>query len=328
MNLANDTQVVESDCIPLELSFDGQTCSFALAPDETRAIAVGSLLGADLRIDRPGVAPVQFHIERENDQLWIVPAYDSGDLRVDAVRIRGPKRLDNRAVIEFCGLRVIAKVLHLSHAAEPISSARLRQRSLESAQQRVKAFEERPLGAMGSISMISPPCECELPTTAFQRFVIPAILAEEQATTRYPVFSKSLEREPQCAAAIEPLPDIGLGDVITPAPIRAVGEFHPTCQSVAVAGFRPHDEASSTLQTQETLRFIAIQWPQKPLSTRVSYEARAVIQVSSAETAKSRVMRLMTQLGIFTESRPALVLLGGAVTVFVLFAVIGWFTRH
>jgi len=175
MNLANDSEfeAPDSGSIRLELSFDGQTCSFALAPDETRAIAVGSLLGADLRIDRPGVAPVQFHIERENDQLWIVPAYDSGDLRVDAVRIRGPKRLDNRAVIEFCGLRVIAKVLHLSHAAEPSSCVGPQQTSSEAIRDRGKAFEERLLGAIEGAPTILPLNDGELPTTAFQRFVVP-----------------------------------------------------------------------------------------------------------------------------------------------------------
>ena len=323
MNLANDTEVVESDCIPLELSFDGQTCSFALAPDETRAIAVGSLLGADLRIDRPGVAPVQFHIERENDQLWIIPAYDSAELRINAVRIGGPMSLDTRAVIEFCGVRLTAKVVDLTHSLEPISSALLRQTSWEVPRDRVKIFEERPLGAVGNASSnVAPPIDGELPTTAFQRFVVPPILSEEQGTTRYPVFSRPVAVGSECPSAIPPLRDIGLGEVITPARIRAVGESSMTRQTAVLAATRPQNEASSLAQSQETWRFVPVQRPTTP-----PYEARVPIEVSGSYSAKSRVMRLLARLGLI-ESRPALMLLGGAAAAFVLSAIIGWFTRH
>jgi len=104
-------KISDPDALWLELTFQGQSHPFALPPDETRAITVGSLEGADLRIARPGVAPVQFHIERDCDQLWIVPAYASEGLRVDTARVTGPKRIDGRAVLEFSGLRVQASVL-------------------------------------------------------------------------------------------------------------------------------------------------------------------------------------------------------------------------
>jgi len=86
-------------------------CTFELDADETRAVAVGSLLRADLGIDRPGVAPVHFHIEREHDALWIVPAYGAKDIRVNAAKLTGPKRLDGQAVIEFSNVRIDARIL-------------------------------------------------------------------------------------------------------------------------------------------------------------------------------------------------------------------------
>ncbi len=99
----------------IELRIDGVARTFELDAAETRAVAVGSLLRADLHIDRPGVAPVHFHIEREHDALWIVPAYGARDLRVNAARLTGPKQLDGQAVIEFSSVRIDARILTGTH---------------------------------------------------------------------------------------------------------------------------------------------------------------------------------------------------------------------
>ena len=100
------------DSIELELCFDGLFHRFELASDDTRALTVGSLPRADLRIEAPGVAPVHFHLERDGNEVWIVPAYGAHDLRVDTARITGPKCIDGRAVIEFAGIRVDVRVVH------------------------------------------------------------------------------------------------------------------------------------------------------------------------------------------------------------------------
>ena len=322
MNLANDSEfeAPDSGSIWLELSFEGQTHSFSLQSDETRAVAVGSLLGADLRIDRAGVAPVQFHIEREDGQLWIVPAYGSNELRVDAVRVRGPKRIDRRALIEFCGLRVNANVLDVQPRPERSSCVRPRQTSSEALRDRGKAFEERLLGAVESGPPIQTLNDAELPTTAFQRYVVPAIVGDEQATTRYPVFSKDVEIPSRCTAAIEPLRATGLGEVIRPAPIRVVG---------ALSDFRQQGEGPPSAQTQETLRFVPMQ--SKPLLTAVPHEVigdTSEFDVSGANSGEPRFIPWLSRLGLLTKSRPMLVFLGGITTAFVLSAIISWFTSH
>ncbi len=106
-----EPEAAAAESMWLELCFEGQSHTFELKADESRAVAVGSLRGADLRIDRPGVAPVQFHIERESDAMWIVPAYNSRDLRVDSACITGPQRIDGCAIIEFAGVRLYASGL-------------------------------------------------------------------------------------------------------------------------------------------------------------------------------------------------------------------------
>jgi len=262
---------------------------------------------------------VQFHIEREDGQLWIVPAYGSNELRVDAVRVRGPKRIDRRALIEFCGLRVNANVFDVPPGPERSSCVRPRQTSSDALRDRGKAFEERLLGAVEGASPI-PPQNHELPTTAFQRYVVPAIVGDEQATTRYPVFSKDVEIPSRCTAAIEPLRATGLGEVIRPAPIRVVG---------ALSDFRQQGEVPPSVQTQETLRFVPMR--SKPLLTAVPHEVigdTPEFEVSGASWGEPRFIPWLAQLGLLTKTRPILVFLGGLTTAFMLSAILSWLTRH
>jgi hypothetical protein len=90
----------------LEIRLEGVLHGFALPPDGTPAIVVGSLPGANLQVARPGVAALHFHIEREGSILWVVPAYGAGDLRVNAMRIASPHPLPIRALIEFSDVRL------------------------------------------------------------------------------------------------------------------------------------------------------------------------------------------------------------------------------
>jgi hypothetical protein len=124
----------------LELLLDSHTHTFEFVSSESAAITVGSHPSADLRIDRPGVAPVQFHIEREAEHLWLVPAYDSERLRVNAARLAAPKCINGPTVIEFCGLQVRARVL----SASPVP------------QQATESFSAERFSAQGDTVEIAP----------------------------------------------------------------------------------------------------------------------------------------------------------------------------
>ena len=102
----------------LELRAPGIDRIFLMQPADERAIVVGSLMRADIRLDRRDIAPVHFHFEREGSQIWLVPTYKA-DLRVNAARIVGPFRLEGQACIEFCGLVLDAIV----HRENPLSGA-------------------------------------------------------------------------------------------------------------------------------------------------------------------------------------------------------------
>ncbi len=363
MNIANDCEfeASDSDSIWLELSFEGRAHSFALPSDETRAVAVGSFLRADVRIDRPGVAPVQFHIERENDQLWIVPAYSSNELRVDAVRVRGPRRIDGRALIEFCGLRIRATVLEPHLMPQRTSSVRRRQTLSEAPQGSGKVFEERPLGAVESAPLASTPSDDELPTIAFQRFVTPSAPVQEQPTTQLPVFSKSAETQPQCNVAIQPFRIIGLGEAreskgtqspksgpipTEPAQVDetvAASTLSMTADTIETRPFwleEPESEhtahpnhfvqAQRPQQTQETLRFVPMRKPQAPFAPapQEAIPNTTAFDVPTANSGRLRFIGWIAQLGLLSKRRPVLVWLVATATAFVLSATITWFAAH
>lgn len=72
----------------LDIRFADERWTFELGPDEDRAIVVGSLLRARVRIDRRGIAPVRFHFERKRDAVRLIPAYRAGPVRQRRCRRR------------------------------------------------------------------------------------------------------------------------------------------------------------------------------------------------------------------------------------------------
>ncbi|HWU31219.1 MAG TPA: FHA domain-containing protein, partial [Marmoricola sp.] len=94
----------------VELSSSESIRVATFAPYGEWAFVVGSAPRADLHIDKAGVAPVQFHIERSEGGVWLIPGYGIADLRVNANCVVGPMPLDERNVIEFCGVRLEAVV--------------------------------------------------------------------------------------------------------------------------------------------------------------------------------------------------------------------------
>jgi len=61
----------------LRIHHENRVWTFKLAPDDERAIVVGSLLRAHVRIDRRDIAPVHPHFEREAAAVRLIPGYQS-----------------------------------------------------------------------------------------------------------------------------------------------------------------------------------------------------------------------------------------------------------
>lgn len=74
---------------------------FELDSAEERAFLVGSSRAADLCIERPGVAAVEFHVERLAGDVWLVPGYRGGGVLVNGAPLLVRRRLDERLVVEL-----------------------------------------------------------------------------------------------------------------------------------------------------------------------------------------------------------------------------------
>jgi hypothetical protein len=233
MNSAMKVEPESSDAnsMWLELCMDGESHTFELKADELRAVAVGSLLRADLRIDRPGVAPVQFHIERDDGALWIVPAYNSSDLRVDTARVTGPQRIDGRAVIEFAGVRIHACVLDVDLAK--VRGSLVNELSMldteRSAHESGAVLVANKVQAEASMAS-SPVAEPGVfsPTVSFERFVTSAAAKPEALTERFSPVNAADVVPVQRTVVIEPIqvapPEyLDTGEKIPP-PLRT-GEY-------------------------------------------------------------------------------------------------------
>jgi hypothetical protein len=94
----------------LELEFEHTTRVFELAPEDDRAIVVGSLLRADVRVDRLGVKPVHFQFERVGNDLLLKPVYGS-DVRISGTLVSEPHALLGSSLLEFAGARMRVRVL-------------------------------------------------------------------------------------------------------------------------------------------------------------------------------------------------------------------------
>lgn len=93
----------------LVIDYESRAHIFELAPKVERAVVVGSLPRADVRVNALGIAPVQFHFEREGAQLLLVPAYDA-EIRVNSMLVRGPQPISGHAVVEFAGVKLEANI--------------------------------------------------------------------------------------------------------------------------------------------------------------------------------------------------------------------------
>lgn len=93
----------------LEVHHEGRSHVFCCAANEERAIVLGSLPRADIRVSGPGIAPVHFHFERDRDCIMLVPTYNA-EVRVNAMLVRGPVPIPQHAVVEFAGIRIEALV--------------------------------------------------------------------------------------------------------------------------------------------------------------------------------------------------------------------------
>ena len=106
----------------LGLENDAGTTLVEFPVGDDGAFSVGSSAHAGLRIQQQGVAPIEFYIQREDDSLWLVPAYASAELRLDAQRVTGRRALSRRSLLELSSEVLVLRV-HEPHELEAVGGA-------------------------------------------------------------------------------------------------------------------------------------------------------------------------------------------------------------
>jgi hypothetical protein len=100
----------DSSPLFVEFGLDGDRRYFEFRSHDDRAVVVGSSPQAHLRIDRYGVSPVAFHLERERDAIYVTPGYGT-ELRLNTALVQRRGRLSDLSVLEFQGIAVQARIL-------------------------------------------------------------------------------------------------------------------------------------------------------------------------------------------------------------------------
>jgi hypothetical protein len=96
--------------ILLELNADGMARRVVFRSGEERGVVVGSTPLADFCVRGVRVEPVEFHLERAGEAIWLIPAYGIRGLRLNAGRVSGRAPLEAYNVIEFGGVRLGATI--------------------------------------------------------------------------------------------------------------------------------------------------------------------------------------------------------------------------
>jgi hypothetical protein len=98
---SKSTQETPRASVYLRIRVSDKVTWFELSANSEAVVTVGSGDEVDARLQDPAVPALLCFFERIDDDVWLVPAYSTSALRVNAARVNGPRRLGTRTVIEF-----------------------------------------------------------------------------------------------------------------------------------------------------------------------------------------------------------------------------------
>lgn len=325
------------------LSGSGLRHVFELAELDDRAYLVGSSRQTDFRIDRPGVAAVEFHLERVGALAWLVPAYRGRGLRVDGVPVTNRVCIDGRLILSIGSFELELRVLpddadvgetsRSSSAPRPLPADYTNTVPTDTA---CTAVAMKPLEFDPSANVPTQQLPVVRSTTA--------LVAPQQTQRMAPVRPAPMvlhqHTERMAPLTAPPVRDLGatggaMFETQRLAPVRGpvVGAI-PTPQApIAAHAIRPIEAPSSPrppddpaqMVTQETTAFdvaaVVDARPRVESAIAATTAAQAPPISKALRTAPRRPPpwhAFLTQLGTLTKERPVLVLGGGLACALVI----------
>lgn len=87
-----------------------QSQCFELDGHTRHCVVIGSSLDADLRVQGKLSTPIQCNLEREGDDVWLIPGWPTNHIRIDGVLIERPVKLWRRCSMEIEGIRMDVRI--------------------------------------------------------------------------------------------------------------------------------------------------------------------------------------------------------------------------
>lgn len=327
----------------VELSGSGFRHVFEFEAANDRAFLVGSSRQADFRVDRDGIAAVEFHLERSGADVWLVPAYRARRLRVNGVPIASSVKIGGRLLLALSGLELELRLLpddadmdetsRSSSAPRPLPANYLDTLPTDTA----CTLVAMSLDAEPALNMLTQPIPSErwlaLAPQATERIapLRPASLQNLQQTERLaPLVGPPPPALDESTARVALLQTQRIAPVTAAPPLAPPGVPAPASKPVhsaaPVASERARAVEPAPLATQETTAFdvTALAQDQPALDSQAvaaSTTSRPEPQPLTKRAAMppgSSVTAFLTQLGILTKQRPVLIVGGGLVGSLVL----------
>ena len=200
----------------LELENDEGTMLVEFGVGDDGAFSVGSSPHAGLRIQRQGVAPIEFYVQREDDALWLVPAYASAELRLDAQRVTGRRELRGRSLLEITNELLVIRV-HEPHELEAVRAQQQDDRTHTRIYTKAPQYIERiPTENDATRVAMQPPRRSNHPIAFYPTEAVPVVAPPPE--TALPVLSSELEALP---APVAPAPPVVSSTPEAPPPVAS-----------------------------------------------------------------------------------------------------------
>ena len=296
----------EDSPVFVQLIANGLVRNLALPPNEERALVVGSTAGADFHVTGLRVAPVQFHLERHEGAVWLIPAYGIGDLRVNAVAVLGPTPLEEHNVIKFAGVHLDVTIRDAE--AFVASGDRLVDDKRSNREFRASYSMDLP-GEADTTQLAMPPLvassgpEDEWPTSVIQPVSLDSDVAGRYANEgRSSAGAPAISRREQHTHRIVPVqqPSIQLDDgspEFTPHGTQIIPAYRPPLSATEQANEAPRtargprsriepNSAQEDTRTVDTVRLVPLRnaprpqpVPPRPTATKLAAARASMVSV-------------------------------------------------
>ncbi len=326
----------------VEVSRAGFRHILELEAETDRAFLVGASRQADVFIDAPGAAAVEFHLERLGSDVWLTPAYRGRRLLVNGEPVRDRLQITSGVLLRLGEYELSVKLLgpdeHIGQSTRSSSAPRPLPNDYSlglptDTQKTSVAMTSTVLEAADTAPVVARPVsDAPLPDQRTERMapLVPPRLGVQATERLVPVVP---QRPAPFVGAIGPTETVRMQPIIVPALQARAEPQRPLPTSVApiTTSLSTSSARLSPLTTQETTAFdvaaLRSSTPEspsaapEPLTPPTTAALEFVAEArgpSRVPVAPSSLQLFLNHIGLATQQRPLLVVGAALAGSFVL----------